>query len=80
MNDTIHRFALKLSGLFIGGEEAGSRGGISIIEVLPGPGSPEGDTVVTIRNLREAAAFYDDARRIFRAFLARGREATPVGA
>jgi|SRR5882724_7359740 len=59
---------------------AGPRGGISIIEVLPGRGSPEGDTVVTIRNLREAGAFYDDAQRTFRTFLARRRGAALVDA
>jgi hypothetical protein len=41
---------------------------------------PEGDTVVTIRNLREAGAFYDNAQRLFRTFLARRRGATLVGA
>lgn len=59
---------------------AGARGGISIIEVLPGRGSPEGDTVVTITNLDEAGAFYDDAEQAFRAFLARRRGAAPVRA
>lgn len=37
---------------------AGPRGGIAIVEIRPGRGSPEGRGVTTIRNLREAEAFY----------------------
>jgi hypothetical protein len=35
------------------------RGGIDIIEILPGRGSPAGPTVHSITNLQEAADFYD---------------------
>lgn len=35
------------------------RGGIEIIEILPGRGSPEGKISRSITNLDEAAAFYD---------------------
>jgi hypothetical protein len=48
----------------------GPRGGIQILEVLPGRGSPEGRTVVSITNLREAAKIYRRAPGIFRRFLA----------
>jgi hypothetical protein len=37
-----------------------SRGGIDIIEIVEGRGSPEGKTVCSITNLKEAAAFYDN--------------------
>jgi len=39
------------------------RGGIEIVEVLPGRGSPEGQVARSITNLDEAAAFYDNPRR-----------------
>jgi hypothetical protein len=38
---------------------ASRRGGIDIIEILPGRGSPEGKVARSITNLDEAAAFYD---------------------
>jgi xanthine dehydrogenase molybdopterin-binding subunit B len=38
--------------------EVGARGGIQIVEVLPGRGSPEGDTVIQIKNLSEAENCY----------------------
>jgi hypothetical protein len=41
---------------------SGSRGGIDIIEVLPGRGSPEGSTVRSIKSLAEAEQFYSDCR------------------
>jgi hypothetical protein len=36
------------------------RGGIEIVEILPGRGSPEGGVNRTIKDLGEAAAFYDN--------------------
>ncbi len=36
------------------------RGGIDIVEILPGRGAPEGATVHTITSLQDAAAFYDN--------------------
>src|SRR2546423_438469 len=39
--------------------KSGTRGGIDIVEILPGRGSPEGQTVGTIRNLAEAGSFYN---------------------
>jgi len=36
------------------------RGGIDIVEILSGRGSPEGPTVHSITNLQEASAFYDN--------------------
>jgi hypothetical protein len=38
--------------------KAGPRGGIDIIEVLPGRGAPEGGTVMQVRNLTEAEDCY----------------------
>lgn len=46
----------------------GPRGGIEILEVLPGRGSPDGRTVVTITRLKEAKSFYNDAPTIFKEF------------
>lgn len=37
---------------------AGPRGGIKIIEVLPGRGAPEGQIVMEIKNLAEAEGCY----------------------
>jgi hypothetical protein len=42
-----------------------NRGGIDIVEIMEGRGSPEGETVCSITNLAEAAAFYDDPERFF---------------
>jgi hypothetical protein len=42
------------------------RGGIDIVEIMDGRGSPEGNTVRSITNLAEAAAFYDDPASAFR--------------
>lgn len=39
---------------------AGSRGGIDIVEILPGRGSPEGRIVRSIRSLVDAEQFYRD--------------------
>ena len=38
--------------------KAGPRGGIEIVEVLPGRGSPVSKPVTTIKSLREAEDFY----------------------
>jgi hypothetical protein len=45
--------------------DAGPRGGIRIIEVLPGPGSPEGKTIASIANLKEAEDFYNSPKTLF---------------
>lgn len=39
------------------------RGGINIVEIVPGRGSPEGKTVHSITNLQDAASFYDDPKQ-----------------
>jgi hypothetical protein len=39
--------------------QVGGRGGLEIVEVLPGRGAPEGEVVVRIANLDEAEAIYD---------------------
>lgn len=54
---------------------AGRRGGIDIVEVLPGRGSPEGRTVTSITNLRAAEDFYNGAPRVFGEFLGGSRAA-----
>ena len=41
--------------------KAGSRGGVDIVEVLPGRGSPEGQTILSITNLQGAERFYKHA-------------------
>lgn len=48
--------------------KAGPRGGIEIIEVLPGPGAPEGKTVATISSLKDAQDFYSNAPQVFQKF------------
>jgi len=45
--------------------KAGSRGGIEIVEILPGRGAPEGKLMRSITNLDEAADFYDDPSGCF---------------
>jgi hypothetical protein len=40
--------------------KAGPRGGVDIVQVLPGRGSPEGATVRSMRSLRDAERFYRD--------------------
>ena len=47
----------------------GGRGGIQIVEVLPGRGSPEGDIVISITSLSEAEQFYNNAEEMIRRFL-----------
>lgn len=53
----------------------GARGGIELVEVLPGRGSPEGRTVVTITSLTEAEAFYTGSERVLASF---ARSAEPA--
>src|SRR5579862_1225619 len=45
------------------------QGGIEIVEVLPEQGSPEGDSVTTVKDLAEAERFYNEAPVIFREFV-----------
>ena len=47
----------------------GSRGGIQIVEVLSGRGSPEGDIATSITSLSEAERFYNNAEEIIRQFV-----------
>lgn len=49
--------------------KTGSRGGIEIVEVLEGRGSPEGKTVTSIANLNEAEDFYNRSPLIFQEFI-----------
>ena len=46
-------------------ELGGRGGGVEIVEILPGRGSPEGDRVVVIRSLMDAAEFYESAESVF---------------
>ena len=50
---------------------AGARGGIEIVEVLDGRGSPEGERVALIKSLCEAEDFYNQAPLIFQDFVSR---------
>jgi hypothetical protein len=43
----------------------GEKGGIEIVEVLPGAGSPEGNVVFSITSLKGAEEFYNKAPKIF---------------
>ena len=43
-----------------------SRGGIDIVEIIDGRGAPEGETICSITNLHEAAAFYDNPTNVFK--------------
>ena len=45
--------------------KAGPRGGIEIVEVREGRGSPEAKTVTSIANLRDAEDFYNRSPLIF---------------
>jgi hypothetical protein len=49
----------------------GQRGGIELVEVLDGRGSPEGQTIVSISNLAEAEDFYNRAPFILQATVSR---------
>ena len=51
--------------------QTGSRGGIEIVEVLEGRGSPEGRSVTSIANLHEAEDFYNRAPLILQTFTSR---------
>jgi len=55
----------------IGGSGAIKRGGIKIVEVLAGRGKPEGETVVEIKRLEEAAEFYLNAPQVLAKFVRR---------
>lgn len=46
----------------------GSRGGIDVVEVLPGRGEPEGGTVLEITNLAEAEDAYNNLEDRLAAF------------
>lgn len=48
--------------------KAGPRGGIEIVEVLPGRGAPEGKTVIQARNLTEAEECYLTLKKHLDAF------------
>ncbi len=50
--------------------EAGPRGGIDIVEIVPGKRSPEGAIICSITNLEEAANFYDAPEPYFETLLA----------
>jgi hypothetical protein len=50
---------------------AGTRGGIDIVEIIEGRGSPEGKTVTSITNLREAEEFYNRAPLLLENFISR---------
>lgn len=54
--------------------KAGPRGGIEIVELLPGRGSPEGRILTTITSLDEAEDFYNRAAEIFRKFASSSRD------
>ncbi len=52
---------------------AGLRGGIDIVEVLPGRGAPEGELAVRIRNLGEAEDVYLTLKERLDRFIAQQR-------
>ncbi len=49
--------------------QTGPRGGIEIVEVLPGRGAPEGGVVVSIHNLDDAENFYNQAPTLIQDFV-----------
>jgi hypothetical protein len=51
---------------------AGPRGGVDVVEVLAGRGSPEGGTVTSITNLRQAEEFYNNAPMLLQDFISQG--------
>src|SRR5436309_4963973 len=54
-----HRFKVRYN------HKAGARGGIEVVEVLPGAGSPDGAVVAQATRLAEAEALYHDlAKRL----------------
>ena len=50
--------------------KAGSRGGIEVVEVLPGRGAPDGAVVAQATKLTEAEALYHDLDRRLKKFIA----------
>jgi hypothetical protein len=52
--------------------KTGARGGIDIVEILAGRGSPEGNTVISITRLQEAEDFYNRAPLILQQFTSHG--------
>ncbi len=60
--------------------QAGRRGGIEFVEVLPGRGQPEGDVAVQVTSLDEAESVYRDLRKRLDTYLKahpRGAKAGP---
>jgi hypothetical protein len=53
--------------------QLGVRGGIQIIQVLPGRGSPEGEVAFSVESLGDAERFYSNSRRILNRFVNRRR-------
>lgn len=49
--------------------QTGPRGGIEIVEVLPGRGSPEGKTVIQVKNLADAEICYLTFKKRIDAFV-----------
>jgi hypothetical protein len=49
--------------------KAGTRGGIVFVSILPGQGSPEGEPVITVTNLKEAERVYRRLGKILDAFI-----------
>lgn len=47
----------------------GKRGGIQVVEVLPGRGAPDGDVLVQVRSLDEAEAVYFSLKRHLDVFI-----------
>jgi hypothetical protein len=57
--------------------QAGPRGGIQIVRVLPGAGSPEGGLVVNISSLDDAEGVYRSLKQDLDTFLANPQGVTP---
>lgn len=55
--------------------QIGNRGGLEIVEVLPGRGSPEGKTLASITDLDEAEKFYNKAPLLFSKYAPRSDSA-----
>ena len=49
----------------------GGRGGIEIVEILPGRGSPDGEVLLEVTNLAEAEKAYHTMKRTLDAFIKR---------
>jgi hypothetical protein len=49
--------------------QAGARGGIEIVEVLPGRGAPEGDVAASIVSLSDAEVIYTSLRSRLNTFI-----------